>query len=62
MSDNQKKHWIQKALKKPGSLSAAAKHAGESTEDFAREHDGDPGTLGKRARLAEVLMNLRKKS
>jgi hypothetical protein len=55
-----KKHWIQKALEKPGGLTAAAKRAGKKTAEFAEEHDEDPGTLGRRARLAETLLSLRK--
>jgi hypothetical protein len=55
------KHWIAGAIKKPGSFSAAAKKAGESTAEFAQEKDSAPGKLGRRARLAETLMKLRKK-
>jgi hypothetical protein len=54
------KHWIRNAIEKPGSLSAAAKRGGKSTTEFAEEHDRDSGKMGKRARLAEVLMRLRK--
>jgi hypothetical protein len=55
------KNWIKKAIKKPGSVSAAAKKAGESTAEYAEEKGDAPGRLGKRARLAETLMKLRKK-
>lgn len=55
------KNWIKKAIKKPGSFSTAAKRAGKSTAEFAEEHDDNSGKLGKRARLAETLMKLRKK-
>jgi hypothetical protein len=56
-----KKHWIQDAIKKPGAESAAAKRAGMSTAEYAEKHNEDPGKAGKRARLAETLMKLRKK-
>jgi hypothetical protein len=56
-----KTHWIEKAIKKPGSFSAAAKRAGESTEEYAHEKDSAPGKLGRRARLAEELEKLRNK-
>lgn len=56
-----KKHWIDNAIKKPGSFSAAAKRAGKSTAEYAEEKDSAPGKLGRRARLAETLMGLRKK-
>jgi hypothetical protein len=55
------KNWIKKAIKKRGSFSAAAKRAGKSTAEYAEEKDGAPGVTGKRARLAETLMKLRKK-
>jgi hypothetical protein len=55
------KDWIKGAAKKPGSFSAAAKHAGKTTAEYAKEKDDAPGKLGRRARLAETLMKLRKK-
>jgi hypothetical protein len=55
------KHWIQKAIKHPGSFSAEAKRAGKTTAEFAEENQDAPGILGRRARLAETLMGLRKK-
>lgn len=54
-------HWIQGAIKHPGSFRAAAKKAGMSTSAFAAKHDSDKGLLGRRARLAETLMGLSKK-
>jgi hypothetical protein len=56
-----KKHWIEDAIKKPGSFSAAAKRAGKSTAEYAHKKDSAPGVTGKRARLAEVLEKVRKK-
>jgi hypothetical protein len=57
-------NWIKGAIKKPGSFSASAKKAGESTAEFAAQHAGDKGKLGQRARLAQTLMkmNYRRKS
>jgi hypothetical protein len=54
------KHWIDKAIKKAGSFSAAAKRAGESTTEYAEGEDSAPGKLGKRARLAETLTKMQK--
>ena len=53
-----KKRWISGAIEHPGAFSAKAKAAGKSTEQFAREHSGSPGKLGKQARLALTLMNM----
>ena len=55
------KHWIAKAIKHPGALTAQAKKAGESPMEFAGQHKNDSGTTGKRARLAETLSKMRKK-
>jgi hypothetical protein len=61
-----KKNWIKKAVPKErrGVFKAKAEAAGESTAAFAKKHEGDKGTLGKEARLAENLMSMgkRKKS
>ena len=56
-----KAHWIAKAIKKPESLSAGAKRAGESTAEYAEQKEDASGKLGRRARMAEILMNLRNK-
>ena len=51
------KHWMAKAFAgSHGQFKAKAKSAGESTGEFAKEHSGDKGKLGKQARLAEVGM------
>ena len=55
------KSWIKKAITKPGSFSADAKRHGKTTAEFAEEKQDASGTLGKRARLAETLMGLRRK-
>lgn len=56
-----KKSWIKGAIEHPGSFSAKAKAAGKTTEEFAREHAGSKGRLGKEARLASTLMGMHKK-
>jgi hypothetical protein len=56
-----KKKWIQDAIKKPGSFSSAAKRAGKSTAEYAKEKEDAPGKTGRRARLALTLMGMRKK-
>ena len=55
-----KKNWVQKAVPKErrGVFKAKAERAGETTKQFASEHAGDKGTLGKEARLAETLMGM----
>lgn len=52
------KHWIEKAIKHPGSFTKSADKAGKSVSEFAHEHEHDSGTTGKRARLALVLKGL----
>lgn len=55
------KNWIAGAIKKPGAEKAAAQKAGMSTAAYAAKNDSKPGKAGKRARLAETLMAMRKK-
>jgi len=54
------KKWIAGAIKHPGALKKKAEAAGESTRQFASEHAGDSGKLGKEARLATTLMRMHK--
>ncbi len=54
-----KHKWIKGAIKHPGSFKAKAEKAGKSTRAYAAEKANAPGTLGKQARLAENLMNMR---
>jgi hypothetical protein len=56
------KHWIEDAIRKPGAEKKAAKRTGMSSEDYVETHDEDSGKAGRRARLAETLMNLRGKT
>lgn len=60
MAAKKKKKWIQGAIKKPGSFSAAAKRAGMSTRAYANKKKNAKGKTGKRARLALTLMGMRK--
>jgi len=53
--------FIKGAIKKPGSLRAAAKRAHETTRQYAEEHKHDSGKTGNRSRLALTLMGLNKK-
>ena len=53
------KKWIKKALEGAhGQFKAKAERAGESTSEFAKEHEHDSGKLGKQARLAQNLMKM----
>lgn len=54
------KNFIAKAIKHPGALTRSAKAAGKSPMEFAREHQHDSGTTGKRARLAMTLRKMHK--
>lgn len=47
--------FIQTAVKHPGAATAAAKAEGLSVHDWAVKHQHDPGTTGRRARLALTL-------
>lgn len=44
-----------------GVFSGAAHRAGKSTHEFAEEHKHSSGKVGKRARLALVFENARKR-
>jgi hypothetical protein len=54
------KKWISGAIKHPGALTRSAEKAGKSPMEFAREHQHDSGTTGRRARLALTLRGLHK--
>jgi hypothetical protein len=56
-----KKHWIAGAIRHPGAEKKAAAAAGESTQQYMREHVNSPGTAGKRARLGLALSRMSKK-
>jgi len=48
-------------VKHPGAFTAAAKRAGEGTQEYAREHQSDSGTLARRARSALGFAAMRHK-
>ncbi len=53
-----KEHWIQSAIKKPGSFTKSAKSHGMSTHAFAEKEKHASGKVGKRARLALTLSKM----
>lgn len=55
--------WIQKAVKPEnrGIFKQKAEKAGKSTAEYADEKSSAPGKLGKEARFAKTMMNLKKK-
>lgn len=55
------KKFIQKAIKRPGALTAKAKKAGMGVQEFARKHSGDKGLTGQQARFDLVLNKVRPK-
>ncbi len=55
------KKWIAGAIKHPGAATAAAKREGLSVGAWAQKHKGDPGTTGRRARLAITLRGMHRK-
>jgi len=56
------KKWIQKAIKKPGALTAQAKKAGKSLSEFIKSPGKNPSpTTKKRVALAKTLRKISKK-
>ncbi len=56
------KKFIQKAIKRPGALTAKAKRAGESVKEYAQSKKHAPGILGDEARFYEnVLSKVKRK-
>ena len=56
-----KKKWIKSATANAhGQFKAKAEAAGESTREFAKDHEHDSGKTGKQARLDETLMGMKK--
>jgi hypothetical protein len=53
-------HWIQGAIKHPGSFTKSAKAHGESVHEYAEKEKGKGGLVGKRANLALTLGKLSK--
>lgn len=57
----EKKNWIKDAVKKPGSMTKAAKREGVSNSKYEQEHKHDSGKSGQRARFALIMSHLRSK-
>lgn len=55
------KKWMQKAVKRPGALTAKAKRAGLSVQAYAQEHKHDSGVTGEEARFAVIAEKVAKK-
>jgi hypothetical protein len=53
--------WMQKAVKRPGALTAKAKRAGMSVQTYARKHEHDSGLTGEEARFAVTAEKVAKK-
>lgn len=51
-------NFIKGAITHPGAATAAAKAEGLTVHAWAVKHQHDPGTVGKRARLALTLEGL----
>jgi hypothetical protein len=56
-----KEKFIQKAIKKPGALTAQADRAKKSPMEFAREKEHASGKTGQRARFALMLRGMNKR-
>ncbi len=55
------KKFIQKAIKRPGALTAKAKKAGESVSEFARAKEHTSGRTGDEARFYENVLSKAKR-
>ena len=53
--------WMQKAVKRPGALTAKAKRAGMSVQTYALKHEHDSGLTGEEARFAVTAEKVAKK-
>jgi hypothetical protein len=62
MADGRKHRWIKAAINPAhkGQFRRKAEAAGESTREFAKQHEHDSGKTGAQARLAETLMGMHK--
>jgi hypothetical protein len=59
-----KKKWVKEAIPKSheGRLREKAERVGETTRQFAREHEHDSGKTGEQSRVAETLMGMNHKN
>lgn len=55
------KKFIQKAIKRPGALTAKAKKAGESINEYARTKEHTSDRAGDKARFYENVLKKNKK-
>jgi len=53
--------WMQKAVKRPGALTAKAKRSGLSVKAYAQKHKHDSGLTGEEARFAVNAEKVAKK-
>ncbi len=60
-SSKKPKKWMQKAVKRPGALTAKAKRAGMSVQAYAQKHKHDSGVTGEEARFAVTAKKVAKK-
>lgn len=51
-------NFIKAAVKHPGAETASAEKAGMGVQEYAKEHEHDPGRAGKRARFAINMKKL----
>jgi len=58
MAKDNNKLDVDKAIKRPGALSAKAKRAGMTTNQYANKHKSDKGLTGSQARF---YLNILKK-
>lgn len=54
-------HWMEHAVKHPGSFTKAAKRAGKGVHEEAEDKKHASGTIGRRARLALAFEKARHK-
>jgi hypothetical protein len=53
--------WMQKAVKRPGGLTAKAKRSGMSVQAYAQKHKDDSAVTGEEARFAVTAKKVAKK-
>jgi hypothetical protein len=53
--------WMQKAVKRPGALTAKAKRAGMAVQAYAQKHKHDSGVTGEEARFAVTAKKVARK-
>lgn len=62
MAEKKSKRWIARAVaNSKGKFAEKARRAGKTTSEFASEHASSEGVLGREARLAETLSEMRRR-